>query len=207
MKTLSLAARKGGVGKSTISTSLAVAAALAGEKVALVDLDDQGSVRSWAKRREAKNILAEAVKPADLRPLLVRLKSAGVTLAIVDTPGITSPGVAVALQASDFVLIPMRPSLVDVETARATIDQLKTIRAPFGMVLSAALVNTPARTLDAAQAIATLGVVAPLVVHSRIDFVDAMAGGLGAAELNPDGKAAAEIAALWAWIKGRLNHG
>ena len=48
MHTIALLTQKGGAGKTTLAASLAVAAAMAGEKVIALDLDPQGSLARWA---------------------------------------------------------------------------------------------------------------------------------------------------------------
>ena len=53
MKTIVIAARKGGAGKTTLTRNLAVAASADGLKVLCVDLDPQASLRGWWERREA----------------------------------------------------------------------------------------------------------------------------------------------------------
>jgi chromosome partitioning protein len=52
MRTLTLVTQKGGTGKTTLATSLAVAAMEAGETVALFDLDPQRSLVGWGDKRE-----------------------------------------------------------------------------------------------------------------------------------------------------------
>ena len=49
MRTIAFVGQKGGSGKSTIASSLAVAAQAMGEKVCLVDMDPQGSLANWAQ--------------------------------------------------------------------------------------------------------------------------------------------------------------
>ena len=53
IRTIALVARKGGSGKSTIATALAVAHELAGGRAVVVDLDPQGSATAWGALREA----------------------------------------------------------------------------------------------------------------------------------------------------------
>lgn len=47
MRTVAIVNHKGGVGKTSLSVNLAAAWAAAGERVALVDLDGQGSASAW----------------------------------------------------------------------------------------------------------------------------------------------------------------
>jgi chromosome partitioning protein len=51
MRTIALVTQKGGAGKTTIASSLAVAAAQAGEKVIALDLNPQGSLSDWGDTR------------------------------------------------------------------------------------------------------------------------------------------------------------
>ena len=81
MKTIALVTQKGGTGKTTLAASLAVAAQEAGERVFLIDLDPQGSLTSWAERREAESPPVDKVAPQQLPPALAGLAKAGYTLA------------------------------------------------------------------------------------------------------------------------------
>ena len=53
MKTILIAAQKGGSGKTTLTRNLAVVAAEDGRNVLCLDLDPQGSLRGWWESREA----------------------------------------------------------------------------------------------------------------------------------------------------------
>ena len=59
MRTIAFVTQKGGAGKSTIASSVAVAAHEAGEKVFIFDLDPQQSLKKWSKAR-AENERLEA---------------------------------------------------------------------------------------------------------------------------------------------------
>ena len=205
MKTLTLATMKGGSGKSQISTAIACAARQDGERVAVLDLDAQATAATWGRRREATDIIVKAVQPADFRAARVELRKAGVTLVVVDTPGISSPGVAVAIQNSDFVLVPVRPSIVDIDSAGATVAQLRLLKARFGIVLNAVNSATPGRSIDAGEALVALGFLAPVAIGNRVDFLDATMNGQGVTEMSPSGRAADEIRQLWAWCKMQME--
>ena len=205
MQVLTFASQKGGSGKTSLAASIAAAAAEDGERVAAIDTDAQGSLAAWGRRRQATDIAVEAADPSKLRAAVKRLRTAGDTsLLIVDTPGLFGAGVALALQDADFVLVPVKPSILDVEAARPTIEQIRTLRKPFGLVLNQCLSSSQGRTLDAATALVRSGTLAPCMVAMRADFLDAMTSGQGVTELGPRGKAATEVRLLWAWLKARL---
>ena len=94
MRIITLVTQKGGTGKTTIATSLAVAAHDAGEKVLALDLDPQGSLNAWGNLREADLPHVEQVPAnivADLPKLLEGVKAQGFTLTILDTAGADNP--------------------------------------------------------------------------------------------------------------------
>lgn len=205
MRILSLASQKGGSGKSTLAGSLAVAARQAGERVVVVDLDPQGSLAEWGKQREAKDIVFREVEPGALvRWVAETRKVAAVSLVIIDTAGTFGPEVDAALKQSDFILVPVRPSALDLRAARPTVDRIEALKRRFGFVLNATNPVTQGRTADALAALEAGGIVAPPVAD-RTDFRDAAASGLGVTEINPAGKAATEIVALWEWTKAQME--
>jgi chromosome partitioning protein len=53
---ITLAQQKGGAGKTTVATHLAVAFALSGSSAAILDVDPQGSLGEWFERREASQL-------------------------------------------------------------------------------------------------------------------------------------------------------
>ncbi|MCJ2134949.1 ParA family protein [Methylobacterium sp. J-026] len=205
MRILSLASQKGGSGKSTLAGSLAVAARQSGERVIVVDLDPQGSLAEWGRQREAKDIVFREVQPnALVRWVAETRKVAAVSLVIIDTAGTFGPEVDAALKQSDFILVPVRPSALDLRAARPTVDRIEALKRRFGFVLNATNPVTQGRTADALAALEAGGIVAPPVAD-RTDFRDAAASGLGVTEINPAGKAAAEIVALWEWTKAQME--
>ena len=56
MKTIALVTQKGGAGKSTLASSLAVAAFEGGERVCLIDMDPQATLTTWRKTRGETDI-------------------------------------------------------------------------------------------------------------------------------------------------------
>ena len=45
----------------------------------------------------------------------------------------------------------------------------------------------------------------PVILHQRAAFVNAVIDGRTAVELEPAGKAAAEVAELWEWVNGQAR--
>lgn len=114
------------------------------------------------------------------------------------------PDVALVLREASLCLLPVKPSILDVEAARPTVEQLRLLGRPFAFVLNQCNATTQARTLDAATALVSSGALAPSMVATRSDFLDSMTTGQGVTEVAPKGKAAVEVRLLWQWIKAQL---
>ncbi len=87
MKILSIITQKGGAGKTTIATALAVAAEKDGLNTAILDLDDQATSCFWGDIRQGLNhapaLAVKDVKAIRLPHVLEALKSAGCDLVIL----------------------------------------------------------------------------------------------------------------------------
>jgi chromosome partitioning protein len=200
MKTVLVAAQKGGAGKTTLSRNLAVAAAADGQNVLCVDLDPQGSLRGWWQAREDENpgMLEADPKPEALRKTL-QAASKLFDLAIIDTPPAAPVWLADAIGTADLVLIPVRPSPDDLRAVGATISAVTAAKVPFAFVLSQA---PRARiTEEAVRVLAQHGRVAPVNIAQRVIYAETGASGAGVIE-TADVKAAAEIRDTWNYIKG-----
>ncbi len=117
MPVIAVANPKGGVGKSTLATQLAGWLAHQGHAVMLGDLDRQQSSRQWL-----------GLRPASVAPIagwdaqggaLVRPPK-GCTHAVIDTPaGLHGKKLDALLKVADLVLVPLQPSLFDIQATHA----------------------------------------------------------------------------------------
>jgi len=201
MKTVALVAQKGGTGKSTIAVHVGVCASRRKQTVAIVDLDPQGSVASWAARRARPDVTVVAARIQELQRLLQDAKKQGADLVIVDTAGRADTVAMQVMELSDVVLIPCRPFINDLEASRQTAAQVvkasKSKRAAF--VLNA-VPHAGTRHEEAREALETLLPVCPVHLHQYVAFGDALNDGRSVEELEPEGKAAAEIQRLFRWL-------
>jgi cellulose biosynthesis protein BcsQ len=136
MRTIAFVTQKGGSGKSTIASSLAVAAHEMKEKVCVIDMDPQGSLANWAKTRGSGDIEVIASGAARLPALLSSLERRGFTLAILDTPGAEGAASSAAMQVADLNIIPSRPSMFDLWASARTRAALKEIGGDFVFLLN-----------------------------------------------------------------------
>lgn len=209
MKTLAFVTQKGGAGKTTLASALAVAATESGERVVALDLDPQGSLAAWGEDREAD--LPAVDRLADdrltrLPAILESLARAGMTLAVLDCPGIANTATNAAIAAADLCLLPTRPTRLDIRASKPTVQALLALKRPFAFVLNQCPPGPRhARAVEAAEGLHMMGVLAEPFMVTRADYQDAVAGGLGVTEYAPQGKAAEEVRQLWAWVRKYLN--
>jgi len=204
MDVLVFASQKGGSGKTTLSGQMAVAALRAGiGPVAVIDTDPQGSLLAWATARGQTAIAAFKSSGEKLVDDLVRLKEQGVRLVIVDTPPAANASIVAAVRCADLVVIPARPSPHDLRAVGSTIDIVEAHGKAMIFVVNSAMPRAKI-TAEVAVALSQHGTVAPVTVHHRIDYAASMIDGRSVMEVAEDGRSAAEMAALWDYIAGRL---
>lgn len=208
MKVIAFVTQKGGSGKSTITSSLAVAAMEAKEKVCVVDMDPQASLMKWAAQRGANDVKVVASNPARLLATLAGLKKEGYTIAFIDTPAGAGPTHTPAMSAADLNIIPSRPSLFDLWAGAETCRTLKAMKRDHAFLLNQCPPRQQIAQIDesVAELEAIGGLIAPLI-HTRVDFQDAVRHGAGVTEINPFGAAAEETRALWRSVRRRLARG
>ena len=153
MDVLTLASVKGGGGKSTLCAHISVEADRQGDgPVAVIDTDPQASLARWWNARQAETPAFVQITLAELPQQVEALRSAGFKLVVIDTPGADVSHTRTVLRHSDLVLIPSRPSPLDLGTLEATVGMVEAGSRPLMFVLNAV---TP-RTRISAQAIMAL---------------------------------------------------
>ena len=105
MKTIVITSQKGGSGKTTLASHLAVAAELANNgPTALVDTDPQQTLVTWWNTREAETPQLAVVTLRELPEKLAVLAKAGFTYCFIDTPPALTEQNRQVLQSADLVL-------------------------------------------------------------------------------------------------------
>ena len=115
MFTIAIVNQKGGSGKSTIAECLAVAAEQDGKATAVLDLDPQGTVYAWSKRREEANPVVRSVTAANYKDEWEELKELGADWVIIDTPARLQDVVLNAADLADLVIVPAKATIKDLE--------------------------------------------------------------------------------------------
>jgi chromosome partitioning protein len=205
MRIVALVTQKGGSGKSTIVSSLAVAAAETGERVFVVDMDPQQSLVRWFKTRNDPGLPVEAIAPAKLKAALAMMEKNGVSLVLIDTPGADSAAAEAAMKAADLCIIPCRPNAFDLWASESTRKTLKALGRPFAFLLNQCPpAQQSARIEDGAKALEAMGGLITPMITQRVDYQEAARHGLGVTELAPSGHASDEMRKLWQSIKRRF---
>jgi chromosome partitioning protein len=210
---IALAGNKGGTGKSTLAAHLCVKAYQKQVgRVFVCDLDPQGSLSDWWNVRQLGGPeFANVGKGGLARTLDDLRRSKAADLVVIDTPGFSTPAMGAVLNHCDLVVVPVKPSPVDLRAIGGTVDVLDVGRRPFVFVIYNAVALSAAReaklTLSVISILSTHGAIAPAVVHSRTDYVSCMSDGRTAFEINPNGRSDQEITSLWDFLQSLLKRG
>lgn len=204
---ITIAQQKGGAGKTTMAAHLAVAWAASGKRrIAIVDIDPQGSLTQWYKVRESRlgegatNLTFASISGWRVRSEIDRLKHTH-DVVIIDSPPHTDAEARTAIRAADLVVVPLQPSPMDVWATSATIQICKQERVPVKMVLNR--VHPQAKLTEAVS-----GDMIGLTSNrfgNRVIFAGSMMHGLGVTEAEPNSLAAEEVRALAKEIMNYLN--
>jgi chromosome partitioning protein len=205
MKTIALLSQKGGAGKTTMALHLAVAAERDGKQAAIIDLDPQASATNWGDSRADESPVVVSAQAARLEKVLSAAREHGAALGIIDTAPHSERDALAAARAADLVIIPCRPSVLDLRAISSTVDLAKLADKPGVIVLNAC---PPRGTLadEASRAVSTYDLpVVPIRVGQRAAYVHALTAGQTVQEYEPKGKASDEISQLYKWICGHLD--
>ena len=113
MRTLLVANPKGGSGKTTLATNIAGYLANRNERVVLWDLDRQRSALKWLEARPGN---LPRIAPFDSKQ---EENLGGVSWLVLDSPeGLHGKGLTRLLKLADKVVVPVQPSIFDMEATR-----------------------------------------------------------------------------------------
>ena len=197
MKILAIISQKGGVGKTTLATALAVAAERDGKRAAVFDLDPQASAAFWKDTRQDEAPAVIAIPPSRLQHVLKAAADSGCDLAIIDAPPFAKDIAFEAAQHADFILIPTRPAVLDVMAMTKTLELVGHYGKPSAVVLTFCPI-LGREIADTETAVRQLGAaLAPVRIHNRVAYSRAQQTGLTAQEFEADGKAAEEVKRLY----------
>jgi chromosome partitioning protein len=136
VRTIVLASRKGGAGKTTLAAHLAVEAIRAtGGKVFVVDADPMAGLSVWWNSRKADTPRFCKLENG-IAAVLAHLEEVGADLVVVDTPPAASDEIEDIIKAADLVVIPVIPSPNDLAAIGETLSMVERVGRPFLFVLN-----------------------------------------------------------------------
>ena len=197
---ISIINQKGGVGKTTLSISLAAALTVRKMRVLLVDADPQGSALDWVAVRGEDVPFAAVGMPKPILHLELPKMAKDFDAIVIDGPPRIYEVARSAVMASDVVLIPVLPSQFDVWAAEESVKLLEQcavykqqLKAAF--VINRKIANT-AIGRDVAKALKQYPQpVLNSTICQRVAFAES-ARGRTVLEIDPDSSASKEIQSL-----------
>ncbi len=202
-------ALKGGSGKTTVATHLALAAHLRGIDTLVADIDPQRSSHNVLSSREAPGPDCLAITGAKLVGAQFAALGLKKQLFVIDTQAGAVEDVTEAIVLADLAVMVARPTLLDLSGLAPTLSIVRRLGKPSVVVVNQApvaregteapLVKRALRGLDYMRVEA-----APSILRSRTMYQTALETGRSVEEMN-DPAAAQEVAALWAFIADAVD--
>ena len=198
---------KGGCGKTTIATNLAVAYACQGKRVALLDNDPQGSSTYWASQRNPElphiELVAKHERPGmyQTQAFKYRLPTETDIVIIDGHSNARGRDLETLLRQTDMILVPILPSSIDIRAGGQFITDLLTHRLfraapkPVGVIANRIQPNT--QTHDKLmQFLGCLDVPAVAQFRDSPVYTDAAETGQGVVDMR-ECRAARKETAQW----------
>jgi chromosome partitioning protein len=203
---VAIVSSKGGVGKTTVTQCLAVEALRQGIAAAIIDADPQRSAADWGEQRAAADLDAPTVIALGSKTLVsvvADLKKRGAGMIFIDTPPHSAPAINAALDVSTGSIMVTRPNPMDLRALEATWSIVSRMKNPSAAIFTQTPPGNRARALGLAQG--RLEEIkmpfCPTPISYTLSFPYAQAEALSVQEREPTGKARAEIAEIWGWLK------
>jgi chromosome partitioning protein len=208
-KVVAIAQQKGGSGKTILAAQLAVALAETGDRIAVLDIDPQGSLTIWAKLRGVAPKAATAITCAAtsgwrLTGELEKLRAAH-EIVLIDTPPVIDSDARRAIRAADLVLIPLQPSPPDLWAAEGTLKLAAEEKKQVALVFNRAPAASRLRKRMEAEINARGLFLLAAALANRAGYANAFADGIGVTEAGPATQAAEELRTLATALKSRLD--
>jgi chromosome partitioning protein len=211
MPIIAVVNQKGGTGKTTVATNLAVLFASQGTEVLLVDADPQGSALDWQHDRPTHlpPVSVVGLPAPNLHREIPRLQTKyGVIL--IDGGGRITATARATVAVADFLLVPTLASKPDaLSTQRFFQEVVEEVAAMKGHISGAILLSMlktgTTFNLSGQALMKEMGYpVLDTALYHRITYQEAIAQGMSVMEYDPRSKAAEEVQALFRELREGL---
>lgn len=117
--------QKGGGGKSTLATNIAVAAAAKKLSTVIIDVDQQSNSAKWRDRRKVENVVVVATPPSRINATLATARQHGAEFVVIDSPGHSDSAAIETVRVSTIVFLPVEPQMFHFDTLPAMRDLIR----------------------------------------------------------------------------------
>ena len=199
MQVIAIASPKGGSGKTTLASALAVRAAMESPRVAMFDLNcDQGNLTQWwVLRGEPMN--PRLVEVEHITRDVEVLRASRFEWLIIDTPPLELDIIENAVLKADVVLVPVRASIFDIGSITPVVEMCRERHKPYAFVLSAVDSRFKKLTERAMAALISEGPIFATRISYRQPYISALTGGMTGHEVEEELRP--EIDSLWGEVK------
>jgi chromosome partitioning protein len=212
MFTVAVLAQKGGVGKTTLSLTLAHLAAGEGYSAGFIDGDPSRNAHAWAERRarlsegRAGPPVIVADDPDTLRAAVDAARADGMEWLFIDTGAGVAELPALAAQLADFLLIPCAPTANAMKGIEPTARLARRLGKPAFFVVNKGRTSRGMNDQCAVALTSLYGLPAAAAhITLRLPIGDCEDTGLTLPEVESREssvqKGKDEFAALWRWLK------
>src|SRR5205807_5348836 len=127
MPFITVAQRKGGVGKTTLAVCLAGELSRRDQNVALIDSDPQGSCCHWAEPGNLTFPVYQITLSDSVADWAAAVRKITDRYVVIDTAP-NERAVAASIAMADVILVPCTPSGLDLEATRETLAIIRAVR-------------------------------------------------------------------------------
>ena len=208
MPVIVVANPKGGVGKSSLATNIAGCLAHQGHAVMLGDVDRQQSSRRWLALRPSG---LPPIQGWDLKDGRLARPPKGVSHVVIDTPaGLQGARLDDVLKIANKLLVPLQPSLFDIDATYAFVQDLLARPASQRPQLALVIMRAKEGTLSVEHLhhfLETLKVPVLAQLRDTQNYVQLAARGLSLWDVAPSRveRDLQQWQALSAWLGDRVD--
>lgn len=204
--------QKGGGGKTTTIVNVASRLHALGNSVVIIDADPQASTADWADTADVvdgETFAVHSVVGSRLQKMIDGILALNETdYLLIDTAAKSEAEALIAARASDLVVIPTRPSILDIRAFRnsVSIAELSGKLDRTHVVFNACgHIGEVAETVEGIRVLYPSLQIAPVALNHYVTFRRAMTAGSDVVSYDKRSKAAEQIIALTEWMSDQVG--